>query len=54
MVLYYFWREFKELCENPLDFVIGVIFSFLCLIVDFIFFPIEIIGLLIYIIYYNL
>lgn len=54
MILYYFWKEFKELCENPLDFAIGVTFSFFCLIVDFIFFPIEIIALLLYIIYYNL
>ena len=54
MVLCCFWKNFIELCDNPLDFAIGVIFSFLCLMVDFIFFPIEIIGLLIYIIYYNL
>lgn len=28
MILYYFWKEFKELCENPLNFAIGVTFSF--------------------------
>ncbi len=48
MFLYYFWKYFSGLSISPFDYFFGVIASVPCLIVDFIFLPIECIGLLLW------
>lgn len=48
MFFYYFWRDFNKLANCPIDYFLGIIASVPALIMDFIFLPLEGIGLLLW------
>lgn len=50
MFFYYFWKDFKELADYPIDYFLGIIVTIPALIMDFILLPLEGIGLLLWII----